>query len=100
MDASSDGRIDRDMNESEAVRPGNQAMRFDARNSQAPGDFALGEARAVIEPCRPSAELLVPFVERWRYAVSHFAPLIFFSWHEIFFMMQSTSQDAKWREPR
>jgi hypothetical protein len=26
-----------------------------------------------------------------------FRSLIFFSWHEIFFMMQSASQDAKWR---
>ena len=74
MDASRDWGVDRDVNESEPIGPRNQAMRFDARNSEAFGDFALGQAGAVIEPCRPSAELLVPFVERCRYAVSHFAP--------------------------
>ena len=74
MDASGDWGVDGDVNEAEPVRARNQAMRLDARNSEASGDFALGKAGAVIEPGRPSAELLVPFVDRWRCDVSHFAP--------------------------
>ena len=72
MDASSDWGVDRDVNESEPICPRNQAVRFDARDSEASRDLTLGQACAVIEPRRPSTELLVPFVER--YAVSHFAP--------------------------
>jgi hypothetical protein len=74
MDASRDGRVDGDVNESEPVCPRNQAVRLDARNSETSRDFALCKASAVIEPCRPSAELLVAFVDRWRCHVSHFAP--------------------------
>jgi hypothetical protein len=64
MDASSDWGVDRDVNESEPIGPRNQAMRLDARNPEASGDFPLGQAGAVIEPRRPSTKLLVPFVDR------------------------------------
>jgi hypothetical protein len=74
MDASGDRRVDGDVDESEPVCPRNQAMRFDARHSEASCHFALSKAGAVVQPRRASAELLVPFVDRWRSDVSHFAP--------------------------
>jgi hypothetical protein len=78
MDASCHGSVDGDVNEAEPVRPRDQAMRLDAWNSEPSCHFALGKAGAVIEPRRPGAELLVTFVERWRYDISHFAPCYFF----------------------
>ena len=88
------------MNEAQPVCARNQAMRLDAWHAQTFRHFALGKARAVIKPRRPSAELLIAFVERLAIRRLAFRSLLFFSWREIFFMMQSACQDDNEARPR
>jgi hypothetical protein len=78
VDAAGDWRVDGNVNKAEPICARDQAMRLYARDPQTFRHLALGKTRAVIQPRGPSAELLITFVKRWLYDVSHFAPCYFF----------------------
>ena len=58
-DAFDDVALDRDAHQAFLIGLGDQTMRLQARHAEPLGDFALGEPRAIMQPGRANAEVVV-----------------------------------------